>query len=639
MNVTVSNAVDLVTQIGILNGQPGSHTITLDGNDAMYVVFESTDIMFGPLAFPKIISDITIDGQGRMITRAADVEKFRFFGVDSKSPDTYGKLTLLGLKLFNGESDAGGGAIVNDGELHIEDCYFSGNVSAGGGAIYGGDLRPLVISDSIFLNNTAIGDNAKGGAIYASTSSSMNISNCTFLYNRVKGDGSRGSAIYNTSGVSAAMSDSNIFCNDVIDVIDATYNEAVYSVSNFTVEDNWWGDASGPDGGGISGSGQPIGGNITVTNFSSSPISPTITILYDRSGVAEYAIEQSRINFEYFPYGASNVTDHAVARPVDPLDIAQGSVGGPFYYASLVNHLSGHGGTGSAVFISESLHLGGGLPMILRSVEDNDCAVSPPEGYDWQDIGWRMCCNENLESNSATGTWRNHLGIVGFFGTLIATLEANDLSGLMNFGAGTFLDQGAFETFIYNLFTPGETLGDVKTGDYIFLSNETHGFLIVGWGPAGECPNSLNAQTTDNSPNTQFSVQRILDENGNPTNQVPYIVDFCYGFTGLGNPLEPHAQDNQTGWLQDPRPRPFYCSAAQMNEAILDRDTNDDNANLDYYGFYISDYMQRVRSLLERFTINNVLPDWLFYHFPDEMTLDFSELHCPLNPCRPIPES
>src|SRR5690606_32569670 len=346
--------------------------------------------------------------------------------------------------------------------------------------------------------------------------------------------------------------------------------------------------------------------------------------VYNRVEAANYAIEQSRSNFEYFPYGDDDYRDFPVNRPIDPLSSTLGSVGGPFYYP-FVDHEEG---TGSSVFISELLHIGGGLPMIRRSVNGDDCAVSAPpkpdgSGLDWQAIGWRVCCNANLEANSATGTWRNHNGIRGFFGELLGTITFNDLTGyvegsgpiLFNLGEGTYIDEEGFKDFVYTLFASGGTLAELDTGDYVFLSDESHGFLVVGWGPADECPDALNAQSDldePGKPNVYFTIERQVG-----VQQITYVVDFCYGYDGTGN---------LTGWLQDPRPRPFYCSAGLIAQPTLDRGSS--SANIEYYGFEIGEYMERLGQQFAFFG-ESYKPNWLFYHLDAVPVTSFSEIHHP----------
>src|SRR5690606_13174318 len=78
------------------------------------------------------------------------------------------------------------GALINDGETIIRDCHFSGNVAGTyGGVIYAGDGKPLLIENTTFSNNIAVGTNARGGAIYGSGNCDLTITDCVFFRNRV----------------------------------------------------------------------------------------------------------------------------------------------------------------------------------------------------------------------------------------------------------------------------------------------------------------------------------------------------------------------------------------------------------------------------------------------------------------------
>src|SRR5690554_113071 len=118
-------------------------------------------------------------------------------------------------------------------------------------------------------------------------------------------------------------------------------------------------------------------------------------------------------------------------------------------------------------------------------------------------------------------------------------------------------------------------------------------------------------------PNAYFTVER---QEG--VQQIPYVVDFCYGYA------------NWTGWTQDPRPRPFYCSAASIAQTILDR--GNDSANIEYYGFIISEYLERLG--LQFSPVGDIQgPGWLFYHLDAVPVTSFSEIYHPSIPCRPMP--
>ncbi len=131
----------------------------------------------------------------------------RIFNVDADATVLMYSLTLVG-----GSSGNNGGAIINAGNLTIEDCAFENNSAAGnGGAIQStGTLaldRSTFANNSVFLsggavnlggsgtatitNSTFSGNSAaaNGGAINANSSASLTAINCTFIGNRADTDG------------------------------------------------------------------------------------------------------------------------------------------------------------------------------------------------------------------------------------------------------------------------------------------------------------------------------------------------------------------------------------------------------------------------------------------------------------------
>src|SRR5690606_2584592 len=74
-------------------------------------------------------------------------------------------VTMIYLTLANGNTASNGGAILNNGELIIVNCTFTGNkapsnIDGNGGAIF--NTGNLTVTNSIFQGNTA----SKGGSIY-----------------------------------------------------------------------------------------------------------------------------------------------------------------------------------------------------------------------------------------------------------------------------------------------------------------------------------------------------------------------------------------------------------------------------------------------------------------------------------------
>jgi hypothetical protein len=145
----------------------GDDTISLP-NDAVLLFTASHNNTGGANALPVITSTITIVGNGTALVRDVTVApNFRFFNVA-----VGGSLTLIDLSLRNGIAEVsgtsqlllGGGAIVNQGTLHISDSNISFNRASYGGAIYS---EP--VTGTMTLNNTTFSSNQadfNGGAVY-----------------------------------------------------------------------------------------------------------------------------------------------------------------------------------------------------------------------------------------------------------------------------------------------------------------------------------------------------------------------------------------------------------------------------------------------------------------------------------------
>ncbi|MFW5709696.1 MAG: hypothetical protein ACOCX5_05700, partial [Chloroflexota bacterium] len=340
--------------------------------------------------------------------------------------------------------------------------------------------------------------------------------------------------------------------------------------------------------------------------------------LYNREQVATLAIEQSQTNF---PNSTSFPSTLPTDNPSDVSGTAVKGVGGQFTY-SFLSHSSG--GTGSAIFVSETLYAGG-VPM---QVDDQGAGVCSQDDENDTE-SWRVCCGSpNLE---ATRSWREHEASRGFFvnvhnATPLSTnndpsdtIDYEDLSEYMRFDVGSGDEGGGKwregqqqdgEDFLYGLFDEEEgPLGHINTGDLMWLDQGgvSHSFVIVGWGQALECPSSLNAQV-----GTTFYIERLY--NGS---EIPYVADFCYGY---------NSNRDSTEWLQDPRPRPFYCNAAEINDSQLTTALSD----LGYPG-NLSGYKHRLGGIWERFTITNTpnpVRYWRFFHIPDQFHVAKEAIYC-----------
>jgi hypothetical protein len=149
----------LATAIELANGAPGPDTIDLPaGCTYTYTVPYSSgssdyDFWYGPSALPAIASNVTIEGNGATIARAAaPTVPFRLFfvGADPADPDTFnyatpgaGSLTLRELTLRDGLARGGdsltgggaagmGGAIFNQGQVTLERTTIATSTAQGG---------------------------------------------------------------------------------------------------------------------------------------------------------------------------------------------------------------------------------------------------------------------------------------------------------------------------------------------------------------------------------------------------------------------------------------------------------------------------------------------------------------------------
>ncbi|MCC6453342.1 MAG: hypothetical protein IT328_00215 [Caldilineaceae bacterium] len=141
-------------------------TISLPA-DAPLIFTAAHNSIGGANALPVITGTVTIQGNGADLIRDTNAPNFRFFHVAEG-----GTLTLIDLGLRNGQVELsgttqlllGGGAIVNQGTLHIRDSNLSYNHASYGGAIYSQPVTgTLALSDTTFSYNIA---DLNGGALY-----------------------------------------------------------------------------------------------------------------------------------------------------------------------------------------------------------------------------------------------------------------------------------------------------------------------------------------------------------------------------------------------------------------------------------------------------------------------------------------
>jgi len=335
--------------------------------------------------------------------------------------------------------------------------------------------------------------------------------------------------------------------------------------------------------------------------------------VYRRENAAQHAINQSRTNFEsFFPYGDGNL----IYDPNDPSKPDfRGTVGGEFSYPKdVLAHQQGL--TGSAIFMSENIFKGS-IPMTysLTNGEIDVDGCSQASGS--TSSGWRVC----TVSPGATETWKFHQALLQYFesyeSTKVGELAFDTVADFIDYANNGSLKPSG-DIGLYALFNSAGAFAEIETGDIVFTNlgtgvngNGLHSFLIVGWGLATNSYDAVNAGLSSESLGLRVGISFTHN-----TNTVPYVVDFGYGF-----------RDGKTGWLQDPRPRPFYCSALTVQNA------NQNVFSQDITGFSPSNYMTRMRGQFSAFTFRDsgdcqdgCFPDWQFYHIHSPITIPFNRI-------------
>lgn len=173
---TTGDPASLVTAINSANAAGGANVVQL-GAGCTYTLTVVDNNWYGPNGLPAIASDITIEGNGATIERAATAPRFRLFfvGADIANANTSnyvspgpGRLTLEDVTLRGGLAKGGnslvggggagmGGAIFSQGTVIIMASTLTANTAQGGSSgIQGSDGGGGIATDSV-------GGNASGG--------------------------------------------------------------------------------------------------------------------------------------------------------------------------------------------------------------------------------------------------------------------------------------------------------------------------------------------------------------------------------------------------------------------------------------------------------------------------------------------
>ena len=147
---------------GNING-PDTVSLPAGGN---FVLTAAHNTQFGETGLPVITSAVTIDGHGATIRRdtSAGVPFFRLFAVD-----TSGSLALQDLTLAGGHTGiqyVGGGAVLNNNVLTIEDSTLTDNTAYHGGAVYSSGGVTTITGSTVTGNSTSY-LYGKGGGVCA----------------------------------------------------------------------------------------------------------------------------------------------------------------------------------------------------------------------------------------------------------------------------------------------------------------------------------------------------------------------------------------------------------------------------------------------------------------------------------------
>lgn len=226
----------------------GADTITLPGSTFSLLSAYGGFAYYSDNGLPPITSDITIQGGGATIERAA-ASRFRVLLVDDS-----GDLTLNNTTISGGSTDAWGGGIYVSpgGQATLTGSIILGNQAYSGGGI-ATKLGTVTLTNSVVSGNTAAN---QGGGIFS------NLGNVTLTDSTVSANeaGGRGGGIAVAHGNVIALTASTVRGNTAGNGGGAVYLlGGTVTLTNTTITDN---TATAGDGGGILNRG----GSTTITN-------------------------------------------------------------------------------------------------------------------------------------------------------------------------------------------------------------------------------------------------------------------------------------------------------------------------------------------------------------------------------------
>ena len=344
----------------------------------------------GDTGLPQITSDITIDGAGSTIARTAG--NIRLLAVSSSGILTLNSLTL---SAGNRPTDAGGGAIYNNGgSVIINDSTLRDNSasgSEGGGAIRtrGGSV---VINRSTLTGNQASNSNG-GGALYSTDNASVTI-NQSVLDNNITNNTS-GGAITQVSGT-ITLNNSTISNNQS----QGSGGGGIYAqggtlnLNNVTVT----GNSSTNAGGGLLNNG-------AIVNLNRSIIAGNTAPSYTGSELVHYSGTTNANNYNVFGHsGLSNTTAFAYGFTPGANDFNATTNGTPTALASILDTtLTNNGGS------TQTHALVSGSPAIDFG-PSAACTAAPISGVDQRGASRNVDGNSSASSNECDSGAYEYLG-------------------------------------------------------------------------------------------------------------------------------------------------------------------------------------------------------------------------------------
>ena len=189
-----------------------------------YIVFQSGLTVTLTTPLPAIDKSLSIEGNGATLTQTGFTE-----GSDTqllRIANSSAEVRISRLHFTGGRAANNGAAIYNTGNLTLESCIFSrnltSNASAYGGAIYtgGSTIASLAVSGCTFAGNTAGTTGGRGGAVYRNNGTvtltgNLFWANTASVYGVVYGLASVSSGGYNVSDKAAGESGWTFVTGDI----------------------------------------------------------------------------------------------------------------------------------------------------------------------------------------------------------------------------------------------------------------------------------------------------------------------------------------------------------------------------------------------------------------------------------------